>query len=238
MNFKEIIKDSARFAVADWFNFVILGIIILILDLVITVDNTSFPFWLDMFLLFLVLVLILLEAGYIFRILSETVKGSVKPPKFNRFISLFIHGLKETVTSLIYIFVPLLLYLIGLDMLPNNIDINLSYALLTMFLILGIVSGVIISLFYQGALLNMANNNGTIKSGFNFPEIWRRVVHIGIRRLFLISVFIFFILYIVKGIIYDSLHTIPIVGDILASLIVIPFLTIFTTRMLGLMERP
>ncbi len=42
-----------------------------------------------------VILLAIFEAGYVYRILEETIKGSKKLPKFNNLRLMFYHCLKE-----------------------------------------------------------------------------------------------------------------------------------------------
>ena len=44
-----------------------------------------------------VILLAIFEAGYVYRILEETIKGSKKLPKFNNLRLMFYHCLKELI---------------------------------------------------------------------------------------------------------------------------------------------
>ena len=73
----------------------------------------------DIALILVGLVLGMLETGYVFRIVEESVNGSTKLPKFDRLNDMFIHGIKELVIIFAYLAVPVGLF-IGLYLLGLN----------------------------------------------------------------------------------------------------------------------
>ncbi|HMK54301.1 MAG TPA: DUF4013 domain-containing protein [Methanobacteriaceae archaeon] len=247
MNLKDIVKDSFRYAAASWYNVILLGIVLLLADHLVDANTGLIDGWLDFVLLIIALALAVLEAGYAFRMLEETVNGSVKPPKINRIFSLFSHGIREIVVTVLYFFTPIVLFFLGFDLISAFVEINLG-ALntilgwdidqLTFMVFFGLffilISG--ISIIFEGALLNMANNHGTIRSAFNFPHIFYKLKKIGFKRLLLIYLITLVLLSIIQGIISDSLHQLPVIGDILLTLIITPYLLMVTTRMLGLID--
>ena len=57
-----------------------------------------------------VILLAVFEAGYIYWILEETIKGCKKLPKFNNLRSMFYHGLKELIVLILYFLIPILIF--------------------------------------------------------------------------------------------------------------------------------
>ncbi|MDP3066458.1 MAG: DUF4013 domain-containing protein [Methanobacteriaceae archaeon] len=189
----------------------------------------------------------LFETGYVFKILEETVHGSLKPPQFNRFSSLILHGVKESIVTILYFSIPLILFFIGLDLFSSYLELGLGALNDFLGLDVGQLNSMVflgaifimfsaVSIIFQGVLLNMAHNNGTIHSAFNFLQILSRLKKIGFKRLFFIYAITAVLLIVLKNILFDTLHQLPIVGDIILTLIITPYLLILTTRMLGLID--
>jgi hypothetical protein len=57
-----------------------------------------------------VIIFAIFEAGYIFRILEETIQGSNKLLKFNNLKLMFIHGIKELTVLILYFLTPFLFF--------------------------------------------------------------------------------------------------------------------------------
>ena len=90
MNLNEIIIDSLRYSASNLKIVVLLGLVLFLADIA---DEIS---WagemaeeLRMVLFLVVIVLTIFEAGYVFRILEDTIKGSKKLPKFNNLKLMF-----------------------------------------------------------------------------------------------------------------------------------------------------
>ncbi len=61
-----------------------------------------------------VILLAIFEAGYVFRILEETIQGSKKLPKFNNLKLMFFHGIKELIVLILYFLIPIFVFWIFL----------------------------------------------------------------------------------------------------------------------------
>ena len=84
-NLKIILKDAASYALSDWRNFLILGLILLLADHAMDLYSASTGnSVLDILILAsivgVVILLSFIEIGYGFRIVEETVEGSTRPP--------------------------------------------------------------------------------------------------------------------------------------------------------------
>lgn len=249
MKLVHIIKDSSRYAAAAWHNVILLGILLFLADYLFDVDTGLIDGVVDLVLVLVAIFLFLLETGYAFRILEETVHGSVKPPQFNRFSSLLFHGVNESIVTILYFLIPFILLFIGLDLLSSYLELalesvndflGLGIDQFTSMIFFGVVFIMVLALpiIFQGVLLNMAHNNGTIRSAFNFQQIMSKLKKIGFKRLFFIYIITAALLIVLKNILFDTLHQLPIVGDVILTLIIAPYLLIFTTRMLGLIDVP
>jgi len=110
MKFKSLIMDSIRYSSADWYNIIILGFILFLMENVDTlpgnppgIDLYDIIFWI------FIGILILMEAGYLYRIIHETVNGSIHPPKLNKLFEMFHHGIKEVTVFFIYFSIPIII---------------------------------------------------------------------------------------------------------------------------------
>lgn len=218
MNFKSLIMDSIRFASADWYNVVILGLTLFLME---NLDSLPYnPLGLDLYdIIFLIIIgfLILMEAGYLYRIIHETVNGSIYPPKLNKLIEMFHHGIKEVTVFFIYFSIPIIILIIGafdfrhyLDVIYVNPHI-LTYYLINdiinshliphllfnhvidvyiIFFVLEILLIIFIYFMFLSALLNMAYNNGTIRSGFDIKGLYQRLMNVGILNLLVVFFFL------------------------------------------------
>ena len=240
MNLKEIIIDSLRYSASNLKMVVLLGLVLFFADIA---DELS---WagemtdeLRMVLFLIIIVLTILEAGYMFRILEDTIKGSKKLPKFNNFKLMFFHGIKELLILIIYFLTPLLLFgLIFLDFLISMDLDDVSGG--SVYIFLGFLSlTVIIYIFFPAVLLHRAHNNGNFKSSFEFRKIYKKIRSVGFKRLVVVYLGIFIIVTIAKLVLSDSMEEIiPLYGGFIPNLLVIPYLLIFTTRVLGLIDQP
>jgi hypothetical protein len=240
MNLNEIIIDSLRYSASNLKIVVLLGLVLFLADIA---DEIS---WagemteeLRMVLFLVIIVLTIFEAGYVFRILEDTIKGSKKLPKFNNLKLMFYHGLKELLILVIYFSTPFLLFgLFFLDFLISmDLDDVPGSSIYVFIGFLGLTT--IIYIFFPAVLLHRAHNNGNFKSSFEFPQIYKKIRSVGIKRLVIVYFGIIIIVTITKLVLSDSIEGIvPVYGSFIPNLLVIPYLLIFTTRVLGLIDQP
>ncbi len=240
MNLKEIIIDSLRYSASDLKMLVFLGLVLLIADMA---DELSLAGEmvdeLRVVLLFVVIILAIFEAGYVFRILQETIKGSKKLPPFNRFRLMFYHGIKELVILIIYFLIPLLLFSFFFLNFLFSMDINDVPGENALYFMVLLSLTVVIYALFPAVVLHRVHNNGDFRSGFEFWKIFRKIRSVGLKRLIVVYFGIFIIVTIVELVLSDSIAgTIPVVGGLIPDLIIAPYLLIFTTRVLGLIDRP
>ncbi|AXV37716.1 MAG: DUF4013 domain-containing protein [Methanobacteriaceae archaeon] len=234
MNLKDILHDAGRYTCSDWTKLLLLGFTLLLLDL----SNESASYGLKSHIfdyIFLVSgsILALVEGGYAFRIVEETIKGSTEPPHFNRFYELLVHGLKHWIMIVTYAIFPSIIIIIGVLFAVVDSDIG------ALIVILGFILTFPFTIQWMGALLNMAHNHGSLKSAYHFRTIYKRIRLIGLKRLTVAYVGIFLVASIITVTLRDSMSsTIPIFGIFIFQLILAPFILIYTTRILGLVDKP
>jgi hypothetical protein len=243
MKLKVILNDAMRFAVSDWYNFLVLGVILLLVDHLIDLSAPSLidGLW-DIFLVLVIIFLSFIEVGYGFRIVEETVEGSSRPPGFHNLRNLFWHGIKESLVLIAYFIIPLILAVFGISEFVELINLDLSPLITDYALVLAIIFFLCFNIMLQGAILTMAHHEGSIRSGFNLPLVFRKIRKVGLKNMLIVSIITIVVLYIVKQIIFDTLNGLPypesMVSEIISTLIIAPFLMIFTTRLVGLMDVP
>ena len=246
-NLKTILKDAMVYAVSDWRNFLILGLILVLTDhvtdlnLVYTINSIS-DILIIASIVGVITILSFIEIGYGFRIVEETVEGSTSPPGFHHPLNLFVHGIKESLILIVYFILPLILLIVGIFEFATftNLDLGLfmEYAL-----IIGLVIFFIcFNIMMQGAILTMAHHDGSIRWGFNMPQVFAKIRKVGLKNMLLVTIITGIVFYIVKQLIFNALQGIPYlgstVGQLIGTVLVAPFLMIFTTRLLGLIDVP
>ena len=81
INLKELITDSLRYSASDLKMVVLLGLVLLLADIAELSFAGEMADELRLVLFAAVLLLAIFEAGYVYGILEETIKGSKKLPK-------------------------------------------------------------------------------------------------------------------------------------------------------------
>ncbi len=245
MKLTAMFKDAIRYTASDWRNVLFLGLILFLTDQILDLNSTSIIGSLsDALILIMIVFLSFVEIGYGFRIVEETVKGSRKPPSFHHPWNLFVHGVKESIILLFYFVIPLIVVIMGISEFETISGLDLGPIITEYFLLFGIVLFLCFNIMFQGAVLNMAHHKGSITSGFNIIQIIRKIRMVKVKNMLMISIITIIVLYIIKQTVFDTFHALPYVlpyigisvGDIFSTIIITPFLTIFNTRLLGLID--
>lgn len=241
MEFKAMLTDAMRYSVSKWYNILILGLILFLTDHIIDFNVPSMIGDMgDVLIVIIIIVLSFLEIGYGFRIVEETVQGSSKPPSFHHPLNLIGHGIRESVILLIYFIFPLILVVVGISEFETMFSLDFSPIIFEYALFIAIILFVCFNILFQGAVLNMAHHEGSLRSGFNLIMVFRKIRQVGLKNMLMISFITIVVIYILKQAIFDTLHGLPYlgttVGDVLSTVLIAPFLILFTTRLLGLID--
>ena len=238
MSIKDIIIDSLKYSASDLKILLLLGIVLVVADLG---DELSFLGDIANTVKFTISVLVVLiaifEAGYVFRIIEDTIKGSSSLPKLNDFKQMFIHGLSEIILIFIYFIVPvaLVMVLYVYFFVGDNID-DLSVLSGLILLIIICFALVILSLF-PAVMLHRANNNTDIRSSFDIPAIYHKIRRVGFKRLIIVYSAIILLVAIIRAVIVPNMDGIvPLIVGIISDMLIAPYLLIFTSRVLGLLD--
>jgi hypothetical protein len=238
MKIKDIIIDSLKYSASNLKILLLLGMVLVIADL-----GNELSFLGDLsdtvkFIISVVVILIaIFEAGYVFRIIEETIKGSNSLPKLNDFKRMFIHGLSEIILIIIYFAVPvaLVMVLFVYFFINNSIEDLTLVSAMILFLII-CFAGVILALF-PAVMLHRANNNADIRSSFDIRAIYHKIRKVGLKRLIIVYFTIIILVATIREVLVPSMDgTVPLIIGIISDLLIAPYLLIFTSRVLGLLD--
>lgn len=238
MKIKDIIIDSIKYSASDIKILLLLGMVLVIADLG---DELSFLGDLSgtvkLMISVVVVIIAIFEAGYVFRIIEETVKGSNSLPSVNNFKDMFIHGLSEIFLILIYFIIPVVLVLVIFFnfIITNNIEDVSFVSGMIFFIIIGLA--VVIFMLFPAVMLHRANDNCDLRSSFDLRAIYHKIRNVGLKRLIIVYFTIIVIVAMVREALVPSMDgTIPLIIGIILDLLIAPYLLIFTSRVLGLLD--
>lgn len=241
MDLKDIIMDSFKYSTSDWVKVIVLGLVIFIADMV---DETSYFHGLadeiNILLIIIATILAIFEIGYMFRIIEDTTHGSQTMPPFNMIRGTFFHGIKEAMITVLYFIIPFILILVGIIQIDERINFinSIMDEFRLIFIMVGLFLASLLYLPFQAAILNMADHHGTIRSGIDLKKIYIKMRKMGIKNMVFIYILTVLFALVLRHVLSDSIGIIPFrVGDILSGLIIAPFILIFTSRALGLINK-
>ena len=256
MDLGRIIGDAVRYPFSDWKKILILGILSMISSFGIAMLFIGTLLGIKNVLVIILLFIIgyfifgFLIDGYNFRIIKTSLSGVAELPEFNNWVEMFVDGIKVSVVFIFYIIPAILIITFaGLSVLstsgslvsnPSAIDLNIilsifSAILLVLIAILYII--IILPINYM-AKAHMANNNSKFSAAFRFHDIIDKIGRIGWGNLIIwyIVTGTIYIIITVLGSIITAIFSVlnPIVGIILSSLIVSPYLYMYINRSIAL----
>ena len=219
MDIGEIVNDAIRYPSSDWKKVIILGVLMIASVVIIPI--------------FLVM-------GYGFRALKASIAGFDELPEFDEWGEMFVDGLKVFVVQIAYMIVPLIIIFAGtfgsLTMVSPDTGVITNPTAFTGLggtVIIGVILAIILGLIETIAIAHMAYNDSELGAAFRFSEILDVISQIGWLD--------YIIWYIVVGLIAaviafvaGLLNAIPIIGTIIAVLIIYPYIQLFWNRALAL----
>ncbi|MDI9614886.1 DUF4013 domain-containing protein [Methanothermobacter sp.] len=220
MDIGEIVNDAIRYPSSDWKKVIILGVLMIASVVIIPI--------------FLVM-------GYGFRALKASIAGFDELPEFDEWGEMFVDGLKVFVVQIAYMIVPLIIIFAGtfgsLAMVSPDTGVITNPTAFTGLLggtvIIGVILAIILGLIETIAIAHMAYNDSELGAAFRFGEILDVISQIGWID--------YIIWYIVVGLIAaviafigGLLNSIPIIGTLIAVLIIYPYIQLFWNRALAL----
>ncbi len=220
MEIGEIISNSISFPSRDWPKILILGIFLLAS--------------------FIIIIPILIVMGYCFRILKSSIAGFNELPDFDMLGEMFIDGLKVFIVTLVYLLIPIIVIIIGgwasiaSVSITGMADPTIFIALLGGISLIGVVLAIVFGLMATIAIANMALNDSELGAAFRFSEILEQISMIGWRK-YIVWYIVMIIIGFVGGIITSLLSQIPLIGMIIAIVLIYPYLYMFYARSIALL---
>ena len=220
MEIGEIISNAVKYPSYDWKKVIILGIL---------------------FILSFIIVGIFFVFGYYLRIVKSTIAGIDELPEFDDWGNMFIDGLKVLVVNFIYLLIPGIIIFVGVftsiaSLAATNTSIYTApasfFALIGITGIIGIILALIFALFAHIAIANMALYD-EIGAAFRFNEILDKIKMIGWGKYIIWYIFMLITGFVI-GLIASILNIIPLIGTIIALLVIYPYFVMFYSRSLGL----
>ncbi len=220
MDIGKIISDAAKYPSSEWKKVIILGIL---------------------FILSFVIIGIFLVLGYFLRILKSTIAGIDELPEFDDWGDMFVDGLKVMVVYIIYLLIPGIVIVAGVVSSLASLSVtNTSlatappsfFALIGITGIIGYILALIFGLFAYMALANMALYD-EIEAAFRFSEILDKIKMIGWGK-YILWYIVMWVIALIIGFITGLLNVIPIVGTIIAILVIYPYFVMLLARSIGL----
>ena len=236
MNIGEIMGDAVRYPFSDWKKIFILGIIIVFTNLS-SIFQSIVPsnVGIRLILFFVGIFLIgFFARGYQYRIIKSSLNNVEVLPGFDNWLNMLIDGIKVTIVAITYLVPGILIsgFIAGIYLATGN----------GMALFLILIAGLYIVIFipiYLMALVYMADNDSKLREAFRFSEILNKMFSgKGIDLIIwyivtAISVLVLFILGIIVTNVIGR-FTSHVVGTILLSLLVLPYIYMYLYRFLTL----
>ncbi|HML04506.1 MAG TPA: DUF4013 domain-containing protein [Methanobacterium sp.] len=241
MEISDIFKDAFKFPASNWNRFLILGIIILASTLLAmpTIYFKNNPYILLTFLIAYIIQLFIM--GYTLRTIKISINGEDELPAFNKWIEMFIDGIKIFIISLLYSIIPSIFIIIGVfiavfsSIHTGNLQLNFLNPATLVFLAIGGLLYILVMFFYQIGIANMAYH-GKLEAALRLSEIRNIIRKIGWKK----YLAVFIILIIISGassVFGYFLNRMPVYLPIIFAILISPYLGLFRSRSLGLIYK-
>lgn len=241
MNISEIFKDAFKFPASNWKRFLILGIIILVSTLLAmpTIYLKNSPYILLTFLIAYIIQLFVM--GYTLRTIKISINEENELPAFNKWIEMFIDGIKIFIISFLYSIIPSIFIIIGVviavfsSISTGSSQLNFFNPATLVFLVIGGVLYVLVMFFYQIGIANMAYQD-KVGAALSLGEIKSIIRKIGWKKYLVV----FIILIIISGassIFGYFLNRMPIYLIIIFAILISPYLGLIRSRAIGLIYK-
>lgn len=143
--------------------------------------------------LFFSFIIFVFISGYLYKVIEFTIEGKNTIPEFNKFLEMFISGIKLCIVGIIYSIIPSILIMIGLYLvIKPNLDV-LGFIILG----IGLILAIIFTLIEIMACSNMVAN-GNLRSAFDFKYACNLISSIGWIRFIGAIIFLMLVINILS----------------------------------------
>lgn len=196
--------------------------------------------WIVTFIFFLFI------SGYIYDVVKYAIDGRYELPDFGNVLVTFKNGLRTLVVGIAYSIVPALIFLLGLMLMVNEASGEAVNMFGLILLFASLIVAIVVYLIEVIAISHMVEND-SLKSAFQFREIFDIISNMGWGRFIGALIFIFIVIAIIAmffgmifgaistgiGILFGSAFVLAIVSLILNNLLLSPYISIALGRMFG-----
>jgi hypothetical protein len=239
MNVSAIFKDAFKFPVSNWKRLLIFGLITLSYTLFLGF-NTYFGSNLYTLLMFIpTYAAMFLLTGYTLRTIKTSINEINEPPAFNKWIQMFLDGLKVIFTGILYFIIPGIVLIVGVflsfDLSSGKFQFTNLSPIAMIVLLIGVLLLALFMFFYEIGLANMAYHN-KFEAALNFGEIREVIRKIGWTK-YLAFFVILILINVISGIMGFILGLIPIIGLIIIGFLIEPYFALIRARAIGLIYK-
>jgi len=259
MEVTELFKDALTYPTKDWTKLLILGVFFLIMGIFsvlasfgVSIQHNIGAVVFIAISALLTLIVTIFVRGYCLSITRETINLREDIPEFE-WGKNFIDGLKLVVLEIVYYIIPIIItillifltgaftkmleisnYIIatGATTIPQELLIDIVGSL-SLVIIIGGIFYIIFSLLYNIAQAKLAETD-SLGEACNMIEVFYKIGEIGWAN-YIIWLIVLFVISFVIGFVMGIIQLIPIIGMIIAFLLISPFLQMFSSRALGLL---
>jgi hypothetical protein len=235
MDMGGIIGDSFKYPFSNWQRFLTFGLLVTVYALLFEIISRNFvssPLF--GLLVFPAIISYFFMMGYQLRAIRNTIIGESELPAYNRWLGMFLDGLRMFFAELIYGILPGIILVLGFVLMVSGSSSNPILGLL--LLLLGVVVLIVFVTISVIAISNMAYYN-EFGAAFRFDEILEKIKSIGWFNLILILIVLGIIEFLL-ALVGALLSLIPAyLGLIISSLIVNSFIYLFSSRAYGLIYK-
>ena len=257
MDLGEVIGDSLKYPFSDWKKILVLGILATMSSLGIAVLFIGTLLGIKNIVVIIALFITgyflcgFLINGYKFRIIKTSLGGVAELPVFNNWIEMFVDGIKVSIVVVVYLLPTILIMafaaltilpvlgILGSNPSPSALKIILSILSATLLVLLGILYMIIILPINYMAVAHMAENHSKLGAAFRFHEIMDKIGDIGWGNLIIwyLVIGMIYLVILVIGSVVTGIFSIlnPVIGIILSSLFVTPYLYMYLNRSIALL---
>lgn len=264
MQFGEIFSNSLKYPISDYTKLLIVGVVCVLTSLsAIFVQFGIYNRTLSLIFGIIALVANILLLGYGLSVMKHGIEMDDVIPDFD-WATNFVDGLKYILVSIVYLLVPTLVttvvaFALGSGPLSkiltqdtlaaaasgNSTQLNLVlnsipqeawsglFTAIAVSSIVAIILFVIFGLFLEIGICRLAKY-GSIGEAFSFGQIWSDLKEIGILKVLGFIIVVSVICSLI-GLVIGFVSIIPFVGVIVATLVLRPFMLLFSNRAMGLL---
>lgn len=232
------IKDTNNYIKKNKKTFIILTLILILINLIDTgitylaLPNTDISDLLTIIVGISDIIFLFIEMGILATIIERTVHGKDYIKINGKIKQILKEGSKEIILILGYNTITIILFFLLIVLHTIIFGENM-----TMFIILSQITIIIFAFLTENAILNRAIHSGSLKNAFNIKEIFANTKKIGFEKTIVSTGLILLIGEIIIPSLKINFTPKGFVISMILVIVILPYLTIFTARYLGLIGR-